>query len=116
MSFDTLYLEKEVSSNVTLTKEAPVGFSWTILFFGWIVCIFRKDWKWMAIIFLMTLLQVLFISQTAAPIINIVMAFMYNKIYVKDLLDKGYIATGTKNGRDQEVIANIGIKLNFKKA
>ncbi|MGY3805204.1 hypothetical protein ACWNT8_14160 [Pigmentibacter ruber] len=33
-----------------LMKEAPVGFSWCVFFFGFIASMFRGDWKWSNII------------------------------------------------------------------
>jgi len=32
-----------------MTREAPVGFSWTMLLFGVFVPLFRSDWEWLLI-------------------------------------------------------------------
>ena len=53
-----------------------------MLFFGIFVPLCRGDWKW----FLIILVANLFTYGLA----SVVFAFVYNKIYIKDLLEKGY--------------------------
>lgn len=64
-------------------KVAPVGFSWTTLFFGFFPAMFRSDWKWALIQFLLALIT--------SGISCFVMPFIYNKIHIKELLKKGFI-------------------------
>lgn len=65
-----------------VTKEVKKGFSWTMLFFGIFVPLVRGDWKWGLI------------SIVLAPITFgiswLVFPFIYNKLYLNDLLNKGY--------------------------
>lgn len=63
-------------------RTAKVGFSWTVFFFGFLVPIYRGDVKWTVIMFLASFLTV-FMAQ-------IVLSFMYNSIYIRELLNKGY--------------------------
>ncbi len=63
-------------------KQAKLGFSWTEFFFGALVPLVRGDWKWFIIIF-----AVGFITLGLS---NIVFAFIYNRLYVKDLVYAGY--------------------------
>lgn len=68
------------------TKQVKIGFSWTVLFFGCFPMLFRADWLW----FLLTLIA----SLVLAPIfgiINIVLAIVYNKQYIKGLMAKGFV-------------------------
>ena len=65
-----------------VTKEAPVGFSWTVFFFGPFPPLFRGDWKY-GIIILIAAIFTLGIS-------NLIFIFIYNKLYIKSLLDEGY--------------------------
>ena len=65
-----------------VTKQVPVGFSWTILFFGCFPPIFRGDWKWGLIIFLLAVVSF--------GLANLVFMFIYNKLYIQSLLDQGY--------------------------
>ncbi len=61
--------------------SAPVGFSWTSFFFGWLVPLFRGSFKW-AVIQLIAAIVTCGISW-------IVFCFIFNKIWLKELLAKG---------------------------
>lgn len=63
-------------------KQVKVGFSWTMLFFGFFVPLIRGDWKW-------TIISLL-IGVFTCGIANLVLAFIYNKIYIKDLIESGW--------------------------
>lgn len=72
---------------ITLTKDnmikkSAVGFSWTTFFFGFFVPLFRGDWLW--------LLIMLILGICTSGIANIVLAFLYNKIYTNKLLELGW--------------------------
>ena len=67
------------------TKLCRTGFSWTVLLFGCFVPLFRKDWKYFGI-------QLLFNILTFG-LSNLVFSFIYNKLYIKNLLRNGYIPT-----------------------
>ena len=77
MAFATINFEKN-----SLTKEAPVGFSWTTLFFGFFPALIRGDMKWAVIIFAAT-----FVTFGLA---GIVFAFIYNRLYIQSLVEKGF--------------------------
>ena len=63
-------------------KNAPIGFSWTTFFFGGIPAAIRGDWLWAIGIFVGSFLT--------WGIVAVIAAFIYNRIYVKSLFDKGY--------------------------
>lgn len=64
-------------------KDAPVGYSWTGLFFGFLLPAFRGDWKWSLI--------TLVLSIVTGGVFNIIVfPFIYNKIYLKNAFNKGY--------------------------
>ena len=65
-----------------VTKQAPVGFSWTILFFGCFPPFFRGDWKWGLIILVLAICTLGFAI--------LFFMFIYNKLYIQSLLDQGY--------------------------
>jgi hypothetical protein len=73
-----------------LTKEVKKGFSWTFFFFGLFVPLIRGDLKWAAIMFALQLLTATFTFGIGAFVVSLIFAFTYNKIYIKDLLEKGY--------------------------
>ena len=70
---------KNEIGQVKIVKE---GFSWTTLFFGVFVPLYRGDWKWFLIM--------LIVNLVTYGLGSIVFAFIYNKIYIEDLLAKGY--------------------------
>ena len=65
-----------------VTKEVKKGISWTYLFFGSLVPLFRGDWKW----FILTLIA----APVTFGISHIVFFIKYNDWYLNDLLNKGY--------------------------
>ena len=66
-----------------VVKEVKKGFSWTMLFFGVFVPLVRGDWKW----FLISMLAGL----VTCGISWLIFPFFYNKIYLNELLEKGYV-------------------------
>ena len=71
-----------LKNNVGMIKSAKVGFSWTTLFFGIFVPLVRGDLKWAAIMLLVLICTLGFAS--------IVFPFIYNKIYITGLIEKGF--------------------------
>lgn len=68
-------------------KHVSHGFSWTTLFFSCFVPLWRMDFKWFLIMFGCHLLM---IFSTGFPFTQFVFPFIYNKLYIQDLLNKGY--------------------------
>jgi hypothetical protein len=64
------------------TRESKIGFSWTTFFFGFIPAFTRGDMK-------NGFIQ-LFITFIIGPFAPLVYSFIYNKIYIKDLLQNGF--------------------------
>ncbi len=75
-------------SNSGVIKKAPTGFSWTALFFGGLVPLFRGDVMW----FIISLL----VSICSFGIFWLIFPFIYNKIYIKKALEKGYVPADQK--------------------
>ncbi|MBS4196436.1 DUF2628 domain-containing protein [Lederbergia citri] len=73
-----------------VTKEVKIGFSWTTFFFGFFPALFRGDLKWAAIMFIISAAVGAFTFGLGAWIPGIVFSFVYNKIYIKELIEKGY--------------------------
>ena len=63
-------------------KSAPQGFSWTTLLFGIFPALLRGDIKWALIMGVVALIT-LGMSWLIFP-------FFYNKLYLDDLMNKGY--------------------------
>ena len=70
--------------------EVKLGFSWTTLFFGIFPALLRKDFKWAVIMLGISITINLFIYGLGASLTSAVFAFIYNKIYIKQLLANGY--------------------------
>lgn len=78
----TINLKHKESS---ITKSVPVGFSWTTFFFGCIPAFLRGDVKWGCIM--------LGLAIITCGLSWFIFPFVYNKLYTKSLLEKGYIPT-----------------------
>ncbi|MDR0246145.1 MAG: hypothetical protein LBJ65_31520 [Burkholderia sp.] len=77
--------------NFGTIKSAPVGFSWTTMFFGFFPALFRGDFKWAAINFFVSSAVALLTFGIGGPVCWIVFALIYNKMYIRDLAGKGYL-------------------------
>ena len=91
------------NSNTGQVKEAPVGFSWTVLFFGFCPPLFRSDWKWAVIILLLHLLT--------WGLSSIVFSFIYNNLYMKDLIGSGFKAKSIDTGNIDDVSQKLGVNI-----
>ncbi|MDR2527312.1 MAG: hypothetical protein LBC92_05565 [Rickettsiales bacterium] len=65
-----------------IIKQAPLGFSWTVLFFGFCAPLTRGDAKWTLIMFILGFFTF--------GITSFIFPFIYNKIYIQSLLENGY--------------------------
>ena len=94
-----------VKNDIGKTKEIKIGFSWSTFFFGVFVPLFRGDWKWFLIIIgidlALTITGLIFIM----PLLMLGLAFFYNRLYAKDLYNKGY--RGLTSEENQELIKYI---------
>lgn len=84
-------------------KDAPVGFSWTILFFGPFPMLLRGSWKWFAILFILGFITWGFSS--------IVFAFITNKFYIKDLVNDGFQADSVTSGTLKNLSMTVGFPI-----
>lgn len=77
------------NKNLNEYKIVPVGFSFTTLFFGFLVPLYRKDYL-MCLVILLSILLIPLIS-------NLLFAYSYNSIYCKSILKKGYLPATTQD-------------------
>ena len=85
-----------------LMKSGYYGFSWTFLFFGWFVPIFRGE-------LLIGLLHFV-ITVVTFGLWQVIIAFLYNKQYMTRMLEKGYVLNDS-----EEVNAAARRKLDIAK-
>ena len=74
-------------------KEVKKGFSWTFFFFGLFVPLIRGDLKWAAIMFVLQAIAGALTFGIGSFVVSLIFAFVYNKIYIKGLMEKGYRPT-----------------------
>ncbi|WP_023604286.1 hypothetical protein [Aliivibrio logei] len=100
MAYTKLIME---NPNTGQIKEAPVGFSWTVFFFSFFPALFRGDWKWAIIMFI--------IASLTMGLSGLVFMFIYNKLYIKDLISDGYKVKSVGIGTIEQVSAKVGFNL-----
>ena len=99
MAFAILNLKHRQNENI---KKAPVGFSWTVFFFGCFPAVFRGDWKWFLI---MAILQMVTFNLSTFD-----MMFIYNKIYLNSIIEQGYAAVDSADILNP-IEGKLGIKI-----
>ena len=89
-----------------LIKKGYYGFSWTYLFFGWFVPLFRAELGVGALHLLFTIFSF--------GLWQLIFSFLYNKQYMTRMLTKGWILAG---GETENIAAaqRIGIAQNKEK-
>jgi len=100
MAYTSIIFENPKTGGI---KEAPVGFSWTTGIFGFFPALFRGDWKWAAI-------QLFFMLITGG-LSGLVFMFIYNKLYIKDLVGFGFKARSIGSGDMDFASGKLGIEI-----
>jgi hypothetical protein len=90
--------------NTGIISNAPVGFSWTTLFFGPIPALVRGDWKWGAIMFGAAVLT--------AGISWAVFPFIYNKKFIMDQVITGFKITNFNGANESLIGSKLGIDIS----
>lgn len=95
-----------LKNDYNMYKEAKIGVSWTSLFFGFLTPLIRKDFTWAAIM--------LVANSLTGTLARWVFMFIYNKYYIKGLLEQGYYPA---NEYSQDMLLRNGFmfdKIDFK--
>lgn len=100
MAYNTVYFQ---NPHTNQTRRAPVGYSWTVLVFGPLVFIARKEWM----LFAMTLV----LTALTLHISNIVLSFKVNRMYIQMLVNLGYRVVRVRHGTVEGVAEELGIQL-----
>lgn len=108
MAYDTAYLENPRTGQV---RAAPVGFSWTMFFFGFFPPLFRGDWKWFAITFVGGIFLAIISAGFLGWIPGIIGAFIWNKSYLEGLVENGFQLKSTATGNLDRIDHFVGFKV-----
>jgi hypothetical protein len=100
MAYTSLTFEHPGTNEI---REAPVGFSWTVFFFGFFPPLFRSDFKNAIIIFLVNLITF--------GLSNLVFMFIYNKMHIKTLIGNGFKVASSPYPDLDELGSKLGISL-----
>jgi hypothetical protein len=100
MAYTKLLFENPKTGQI---REAPVGFSWTVAFFGWFPPLFRGDWKWAVIMLLLGVLT--------WNLSGLVFMFIYNKLYIRDLVGAGFKVKWAELGTLEQLSRKVGLCL-----
>ncbi|MGL6177467.1 MAG: hypothetical protein ACRC1U_10795 [Vibrionaceae bacterium] len=105
MAYTKLVLENPKTGQI---RTAPVGFAWpllfcSVLFLGFFPPLFRGDLKWAIIISIFACLTL--------GLSGFVFMFLYNKLYIKDLLADGYKVKSVGEGTIEQAGVKLGLSL-----
>jgi hypothetical protein len=89
-------------SNGTDDKKLPIGFSWTVLFFGFFPALFRDDWKGGIVI----LCLLVFTFGWAL----LVIPFFYNRYYARMILSNQYKVLSFEGITEAEAKRMLGLR------
>jgi hypothetical protein len=108
MAHGTVTLVNPLTSEV---KNVPVGYSWTVLFFGCFPALFRSDFKNCVIMAVVLVLAGL-LGVGIIPLV--IFSFIYNdKMLMKDLINEGWKVRGYNGSKNLDVVAgSVGYDIN----
>lgn len=110
MAHSTLVMQNLASG---ATKQAPVGYSWTTALWGFWPALLRGDLKWAGIIFGTEMVVAFFTFGLGIYIPCIVFGFIYNKQYIKGLVEKNYQVKEVVSTRTLEQLSTeLEVKLS----
>ena len=94
-------LKKQHQYDVKRSKK--IGFSFTTFFFGAFVSALRGDWKYAGIMLVCAIIT--------SGISTLVFPFVYNKLYIKELLMKGFLPA---SDNDRNILVEKGFIVSSK--
>jgi hypothetical protein len=100
MAYDTIIFKNPITNQ---TKRAPVGISWTVFFFIFLVPIFRGHWKGAMVLFLTGFFTL--------GLAYFYFMFAYNKMYINFMLEEGFVADRMAYGDLEVMEKRLGLKL-----
>lgn len=97
-------------NSIELVKQVKVGFSWTTFFFLFFVPLFRGDWLYFFIFFILDTLFLMNNNFLFTFFLSLLGGLLYNKLYIESLLKKGWKPF---SDFDKKILIMKGINLNL---
>lgn len=95
---------------------APVGFSFTTLFFGPSAAFLRKDFTWGAFITISTIFVAVLSNGLLVPVLWYWFASIYNKRFIVDLIEEDYVVVFIHSDYSRSELENLlNISLDVKR-
>ena len=85
------------------SRDLPVGYSWTCLWFGCIPLMFRSAWKWVVISVVLYFFTLGFAF--------LVIPFFVNKKCIEDAINDGFVVKAVMKGTIEELEESLGMTL-----
>lgn len=82
-----VYLKNDYTGRV---KNVKCGYSFSTLFWGFLAPLFRGDFLTAIILAIFNVNGIIYSYGAFSFLVNLLFAAVYNKIYIKNLLKKGY--------------------------
>lgn len=99
MAYGSIVFKNPMTGGI---KTAPVGFSWTTLFFSFFPALLRGHWVGALVIFLL--------GCVTFGLSGLIVPFLYNKMYVKYLVGEGFKVKSASHGIDY-LRQKLGVEL-----
>lgn len=100
MAYNTIYFEHQITHQA---RRAPVGYAWTVLFFGPLPFLARREWMWFAVMALLTVFTL--------HLSNVFLSFKINRYYINWLVAHGYRVARVKHGSAKRLARKLGMEL-----
>lgn len=108
MAFNTAILENSHTGQI---RQAPMGYSWTMFFFGFFPPMFRGDWKWVAIVFFSAIAGALVSFGLLAWLGPFICSFVWNKSHINGLVSEGYRLRSVSHGDLELADGYVGYRI-----
>jgi hypothetical protein len=100
MAHNLIYFENPRTAQ---QRKAPVGYSWTTLFFGPFPLLLRGEIVWFLVSLGMAVLSL--------NLSSVVLSFFVNRLYIRDLISQGFKARSVLHGEVADVVKQLKFKL-----
>lgn len=83
----------EIKHECGSIKKVKVGYSWGTLLFGWLCPLVKGDLKLAMMMLITYMLAKMLGGVPGCIVVNIIYSFIYNRLHIQSLLEKGYSAS-----------------------